>query len=236
MDGFSLHANVSVAADDREALQRLVRYGARQSFSQEHLTLLADGRVRYELKRPFGKGGARAIVLEPTELLHRLAALIPRPYLHLTRYHGVFGPNAARRHEVLPEAFSAGRGHRGSRCEPGSPDERERPLASQSVPPPSPRIPWAELLRRTFGFDLESCPRRVRGTMAVIAFITEAKVVERILSHLGLEAELPAPLPARRPSSFEELWADEGCEEETSWKSMASDEEDPSNRGRGPPD
>ena len=85
IDGFSLHANVALAADDREGLLRLVRYGARQSFSQEHLSVLEDGRVRYELKRPFGKGGARAIVLDPTALLHRLAALVPRPYLHLTR-------------------------------------------------------------------------------------------------------------------------------------------------------
>jgi len=49
MDGYSLHANVSLAADDREALLRLVRYGARQSFSQQQLSVKGDGRIRYAL-------------------------------------------------------------------------------------------------------------------------------------------------------------------------------------------
>jgi hypothetical protein len=74
--------------------------------------------------------------------------------------------------------------------------------------------PWAALLRRTFGFDLESCPRCIQGTLAVIADITDGKVVKQILEHLSLPTELPTPLPARRPSSFEELWSDEGGLEE----------------------
>jgi hypothetical protein len=44
--GFSLHANVALAADDRKALLRLVRYGARQAFSQQQLAELPDGRLR----------------------------------------------------------------------------------------------------------------------------------------------------------------------------------------------
>ena len=96
LDGFSLHANVAIAARDKEARLRIVRYGARQSFSQKQLSLLSDGRVRYDLKRPWGRGGATDLTLTPTEFLHRLAALIPPPYLHLTRYSGIFG--ALRNH------------------------------------------------------------------------------------------------------------------------------------------
>jgi hypothetical protein len=97
-DGFSLHANVALAADDREGLLRLCRYGARQAFSQKQLSELPDGRLRYQLKRPWGPHGKSAIVLEPVELLRRLAALLPPPYLNCTRYFGVFAPNAHRRH------------------------------------------------------------------------------------------------------------------------------------------
>jgi hypothetical protein len=235
MEGYSLHANVAVAADDREALLRLVRYGARQSFSQEYLSLLEDGRIRYELKRPFGPCGACAIVLEPTELLHRLAALVPRPYLHLTRYHGTLAPNAARRHEVLPAAFSRRWRHRTCPGDPASSEELVMGLPPKAGPAPSPRIPWAELLRRTYGFDLESCPKCIKGTMAVIAYITEGKVVERILSHLGLPTGLPTPQPATRPSSFEELWPEQERLEEH-WEVPEADEGDFGYRGRAPPD
>jgi len=41
-------------------------------------------------------------VLEPVELLRRLATLLPPPYLNCTRYFDVFAPNANRRHEVCP--------------------------------------------------------------------------------------------------------------------------------------
>jgi hypothetical protein len=71
--------------------------------------------------------------------------------------------------------------------------------------------------------------------MAVIAYITDGKVVERILTHLGLEAELPRTLPARRPSSFEEPWADEEQMEEP-WEEAEADEGHMAHRGRAPPD
>ena len=105
--GFSLHANVSLRARDRKGLLRLIRYGARQCFSQDRLSELPDGRIRYRLSRPWGN--QRAITLQPTALLHRLAALIPAPYVNLTRYHGCFAPNARRRHEVINLAFRSKR-------------------------------------------------------------------------------------------------------------------------------
>jgi Putative transposase len=53
VDGFSLHANVSVPAHDRERLERLARYCARPPIAMERLEVLKDGRVRYQLKRPW---------------------------------------------------------------------------------------------------------------------------------------------------------------------------------------
>ena len=57
---------------------------------------------------------------------------------------------------------------------------------------------WASLMARTFGFDVLACPR-CGGRLRLIALIEEAAVIDRILRHLGLPTEIPAPRPARAP-------------------------------------
>ena len=51
---------------------------------------------------------------------------------------------------------------------------------------------------RSFGFDVLACPR-CGGRLRLIALIEEAAVIERILRHLGVPTEIPAPRPARAP-------------------------------------
>jgi hypothetical protein len=59
--GFSLHATQCVQAHDREALERLLRYGLRAPFSQERLSRCPDEKVVYQLRRPLAPetGGGR---------------------------------------------------------------------------------------------------------------------------------------------------------------------------------
>jgi len=100
--GFSLHAARVVGAADRDGLERLCRYGLRAPFSQERLSLRGDGRVIYRLRRPWpNAAGATCLVLTPTDLLRRLAALVPAPYSNMVRYHGVFA-NRSRWRARLP--------------------------------------------------------------------------------------------------------------------------------------
>ena len=40
--------------------------------------------------------------MEPLEFMERLAALVPRPRLHLIRFHGVLAPNAKLRSQSFP--------------------------------------------------------------------------------------------------------------------------------------
>jgi hypothetical protein len=40
--------------------------------------------------------------MEPLEFLERQAALVPRPRLHLIRFHGVLSPNAKLRSKIVP--------------------------------------------------------------------------------------------------------------------------------------
>ena len=53
-------------------------------------------------------------------------------------------------------------------------------------------------MARTFGFDVLACPR-CGGRLRLIALIEEAAVIGRILRHLGVPTEIPAPRPARAP-------------------------------------
>src|SRR5438128_1156117 len=101
VDGFSLHANVSVPAHDRERLERLARHCARPPIAMERLEVLKDGRMRYQLKRPW-RDGTTHLVMEPFELLEKLAALIPFPRAHLVRYSGLLAPAAKWRPLIVP--------------------------------------------------------------------------------------------------------------------------------------
>ena len=55
---------------------------------------------------------------------------------------------------------------------------------------------WARLLKPAFEIELEHCPN-CGGELKIIAAILEAPVIERILTHLGLQARAPPRAPAR---------------------------------------
>ncbi len=94
--GFSLHAGVAAAAHQRDKVERLCRYLARPAVATGRLALTAQGLVRYTLKTPY-RDGTTHVIFEPLDFLSRLAALVPRPRMHLIRYHGVFAPHSALR-------------------------------------------------------------------------------------------------------------------------------------------
>ena len=58
------------------------------------------------------------------------------------------------------------------------------------------RQSWARLLKRVFELDLEHCPN-CAGELRIIAAILEQSVIEKILTHLGLQARAPPRAPAR---------------------------------------
>jgi len=82
-DGFFLHAGVCVPGGPftREPLERLCRSVARPALASERLSELPDGRIAYELRRPWSDGTSR-IVLQPLVFLAKLAALVPPPRAH----------------------------------------------------------------------------------------------------------------------------------------------------------
>ena len=178
------------AADDRKALEQLCRYITRPALANERVQTNAAGQVVLKLKTAW-RDGTTHLVMSPLEFMQRLAALVPRPRLHLIRFHGVLAPNAKLRAQVVPQ-------------EPELPQEPEPP--AQATHPAERetscahhrpvRLSWAKLLKRVFEIDMEHCPN-CGGELKIIAAILEQPVIEKILTHLGLQARAPPGAPAR---------------------------------------
>ncbi len=131
-------------AHERQRLEQLCRYITRPALANERVQCNAAGQVVLKLKTAW-RDGTTPIVMSPLEFMQRLAALVPRPRLHLIRFHGVLAPNAKLRAMVVPDG-----------------------------------------------------PEEVTGgELKIIAAILESAVVERILTHLGLQARAPPRAPAR---------------------------------------
>ena len=123
--------------------------------------------------------------MTPLEFMQRLAALVPRPRLHLIRFHGALAPNAKLRAMVVPqEPVAAAQPAPSAECEASC--EHHRPVW----------LSWAKLLRRVFDLDLAHCPN-CGGKLKIIAAILEQPVIEKILTHLGKAGRAPPRSPAR---------------------------------------
>ena len=126
--------------------------------------------------------------------MQRLAALVPRPRLHLIRFHGVLAPNATLRKAVVPvpvppTASAPAPMHAG--------DCAHLPVGSAKG-----RMHWAQLLKRVFDIDIERC-RHGGGQLKLIAAIEDAAAIARLLTQLGLAAQPPPRAPARRVDLFQ---------------------------------
>ena len=136
-DGFSLHAEVHVEGHDRTRLEHLCRYVACGPIASERLSLSPEGKVIYELRRAWRDGTTR-IVFDPLTFIERLAALVPRPRVHLVTYHGVLAPASAWRDMIVPSSPALP-------DEPGSlPDQPQGSLREGQEPPSNtPALPAA---------------------------------------------------------------------------------------------
>ena len=83
--GLSLHAGVVARADQRQKLERLCRCISRPTIAEQRLSLTPNGRVRYQLQTPY-RDGTTYVIFEPLDFIARLAALVPKPLLHLTTF------------------------------------------------------------------------------------------------------------------------------------------------------
>ena len=195
-NGFSLHAGVSCEGQ-RDKRERLCRYIARPPVAVPRLSLSSTGKVVYTLKTPY-RDGTTLVAFEPVDFIARLAALVPKPRVNLTRYHGVLAPNHRWRGLVTPAKRGKG-AKRLPNNEVASPAERHAAMT------------WAQRLKRVFSVDIEVCGR-CGGSVRVIACIEDQEIIDRILAHLrDREQDIPnLPLltpPTRAPPETLPLFA-----------------------------
>ena len=168
-NGFSLHAGVSCEGHQKEKRERLCRYIARPAVAVPRLSLSSTGKVVYTLKTPY-RDGTTQVAFNPMDFIARLAALVPKPRVNLTRYNGVLAPNHRWRGLVTPGR--RGRGVKSiSNAEIRSSAQRHAAMT------------WAQRLKRVFSIDIEVCGR-CGGSVRVIAYIQDQDIIDRILAHL----------------------------------------------------
>jgi hypothetical protein len=177
LNGFSLHANTQIPAHRRDQLERLLRYTGRGAMSLERLQDDVSGDLLYTFTHPWSDG-TTGIRLAPLELLEKLAALVPLPRVHLVRYGGCLAPHSHLRGVIRPTP-------------------RQQGLDGAEAPTGTPYWPWARLLGRVFGLEMRTCPLCRRGSLRLIAVITQESVITRILRHLQLASVPPPMAPAR---------------------------------------
>ena len=169
----------------------------------------AAGQVLLKLKIP-RRDGTTHLVMSPLAFMQRLAALLRRPRLHLIRLggrvtslsevsglplcdHGVFAPNAKLRAQVVSqESDPPAQVAPSEECEVAC--VHRRPVL----------LSWAKLLKRVFEIDMEHGPN-CGGALKTVAPILEKPVIEKILTHLGLQAR-PPPRPLARGSQLQAAW------------------------------
>jgi len=93
---------------------------------------------------PEASNGTTHVIFEPLDFISRLVALVPKPRVNLTRFHGVFAPNSKHRAQVTPAK-------RGKVNKPRTPDEDQTPAERRAA------MTWAKRLKRVFSIDIETC-------------------------------------------------------------------------------
>jgi hypothetical protein len=196
----------------------------------ERLSMLADGRVAYLLRKP-RRNGATHLVMTPVQFLSRLASLIPPPRFPLQRLSGVFGPRSRLRAAVVP------RGPARAGATPTLPRTRKKKRTAKTPDAASPFVASdEEASPERVGGDSENAGRsrprtslgdgvvkpvgsRIEwaqllrrvylvdvlacpcgGRRAIVGDISDREVVVAILAHLGLPTEAPPLARARSPS------------------------------------
>ena len=131
-------------------------------------------------------GMGHQVAFDPVDFIARLAALVPKPRVNLTRYHGVLAPNHRWR----------GTGHTGKR------GKGVKRIANTEVAHPlsATRDDLGPAPETRFQIDIEVCGR-CGGSLKVIACIEDQDIIDRILAHFAIRNRTPPSLPLLTPPS-----------------------------------
>ena len=100
------------------------------------------------------------------------------PRAHLVRYAGCLAPHSTLRAAIIPTP-------------------RQQGVDGEHTKTGTPSWHWARLLGRVFDVAMATCPFCRRGSLRIMAAITQESVITRILRHLQLASVPPPIAPAR---------------------------------------
>jgi len=147
--------SVKVEPEDERSVERVARYILRPPLSLERLGW--DGQeVRY-----LGKDRAWEERFDPLGFVARLLMHAPEPRRHTARYYGAYSSVARARAEGLVS------GAEGADREPSAQERRRL------------RRSWARMVAKNYEVDPLLC--ECGAEMKIIAFITEHRVIRKIL-------------------------------------------------------
>jgi hypothetical protein len=177
--GFNVYAKESVRRGDRKNLRRLIRYILSPPFTAKQLRPdpESENHVLIDLKRSM-LDGTQVLRLTLRQLFDRLVWATPRPNANLLRFHGVYGPNAELRDEVVPEAP----------LKPEPPADTDETADDFEA--------WGELNSHTFPEDLRGCPL-CGGKPKLITLKTD-RIIYRRRSGVPPAEASPSPIIHRR--------------------------------------
>ena len=165
---FSPHAGVACKSQQRKKLEHLCRYITRPATVEQCLSLANNGNVIVALKTPYDDGTSH-VVPGPMEFTGRLAALVPKPRVNLTRFHGVFSPNSKLREYV------------GSIRPAGIQQQADQSRGKAYS------MTWAQRLKRVFAIEIEKCGK-CGGKVKIIVSMEGSDVIDDPdASHLDFE-------------------------------------------------
>ena len=153
--------------------------------AEDRLSLRPNGDVVLRLKTKYSDGTSH-LLFSGLEFVEKLAALVPQPRIHLTRFFGCLAPHAKIRSQIVPKKEQI---------------PQAAALAASADPPAegnkrSRRMGWAELLSRVFAIEMKQCPHCL-GELKLISAIVEPGAIRKILRHLDLPDKPPEIVPAR---------------------------------------
>jgi hypothetical protein len=177
--GFSVDTSVTLWPDDKTGLERLAYYLLRcpVSLSRIHWTP-GTKTLFYETQGSHDDPLAshpKGVTLDIFDFIARVLTQVPEPRKHNIHYFGFYSSKARAQRNEAKLGFRL-------------PSKRDTSPGIQEPTPSSKqraalRKRWAQLVRRVYSTDPLHCD--CGGRFRVLAFITDPKVIRKILDHLN---------------------------------------------------
>ena len=117
----------------------------------------------------------------------RALVQIPDPRRHRVRYYGAYSNRARGQRRKAEERLQGSGSGEVEEAVPAPPERAAR------------RRRWANLIRRVYEVDPLVCPR-CGAEMRVVGFITEPRLIRRILDHIRKRDRVSRPPPHPQPA------------------------------------